>query len=542
MMCLLQAQSPSSDPRPGFSVVEASIADIRRALDQGRTTSRAITGQYLARLAQYNETLHAAITISPTALADADARDRERRLRLARGALHGIPVAVKDNIQTLDMPTTGGALAFRTLHAPYEATLVAQLRQAGAIIIAKTTLTELANWVSPGMPTGYNAILGYSSNPYDLRRVRQGTADVPALLPGGSSSGIGTAASLWAASVGSETSGSILNPSNQTLLVGIKPTVGRISRYGVIPISADQDTPGPMARSVADAAAMLGALEASAPDTHDSATRACSPPPGRDYTRLLRADGLRGARIGIPRAYFYDGEASLNLSRRGGLPAAQQGLMNEAIDAIRRAGAIVVDRANVPSIIALDPEHNLLEWPICAGADTIGAAPRACSIVLRYGMKRDFNAWLTSLGAAAPVRTLSELRAWNAAHEAAGAIAFGQGQLDASDAIDLERDAVRYRHDREKDLRLTRAEGIDAVLRAERLDALLFPAYLGAPLAARAGYPSIIVPFPAPVSAGEPPTPFGVTFTGTACSEPRLITLAYAFEQATKRRIPPALP
>jgi amidase len=296
-----------------------------------------------------------------------------------------------------------------------------------------------------------------------------------------------------------------------------------------------------MARSVADAATMLGALEASAPDAHDPATRSCTPPPGRDYTRLLRTDGLRGARIGIPRAYFYDSEASLGLSRRGGLPAAQQTLMTEAIDAIRRAGAVVVDRANVPSTVAIDPEHNVLEWPICSGADTIGPAPRACSIVLRYGMKRDFNAWLASLGTAAPVRTLSELRTWNAAHEADGAIAFGQGQLDASDAIDVERDAVRYRHDREKDLRLTRAEGIDAVLRAERLDALLFPAHFGASLAARAGYPSIIVPFPAPVRAGEPPTPFGVTFTGTACSEPRLITLAYAFEQATKRRVPPEL-
>jgi amidase len=225
-------------------VVEASISDLRAALEEGRTTSRAITTQYLARLERYNSVLHAAITINPDALKDADARDAERRQRRRRGPLHGIPVAVKDNIQAVGMPTTGGALAFRRWHAPYDATLVRRLRDAGAILIAKTTMTELANWVAFGMPAGYNAVLGYSVNPYDLRRVLQNGVEVPRHLPGGSSSGIGTAASLWAASVGTETSGSILSPAGENMLVGVKPTVGRISRHGVIPISADQDTPG----------------------------------------------------------------------------------------------------------------------------------------------------------------------------------------------------------------------------------------------------------------------------------------------------------
>ena len=215
-----------------------------------------------------------------------------------RGPLHGIPIAVKDNIHTIDMPTTGGALAFEGFVPPYEATLVKQLRDAGAIIIAKTGMTELANWIAgppTPMPTNYNAVSGYGFNPYDPRRdPRPATADGrPALATGGSSSGVGTAA-FWAANVGTETSGSILSPANQNMLVGIKPTVGRVSRYGVIPITADQDTPGPLAKTVADAAILLGALEGAAPDPNDPASRACMRQLGGDYRRFLNA-GLRRA-------------------------------------------------------------------------------------------------------------------------------------------------------------------------------------------------------------------------------------------------------
>jgi amidase len=541
-------QAPAS-----ISVVEASITDLRRAMADGRTTSRAITAQYLARIARYNGTLNAAITINPRALAEADARDRERREGRARGSLHGIPVALKDNIQTLDMPTTGGALAFARLRAPYEATVTARLRAAGAIILAKTTLTELANWVAAGMPAGYNALTRYSLNPYDPRldpRSREQEAP-PLLSPGGSSSGVGTAASFWAANVGTETSGSILNPANQNMLVGIKPTVGRISRHGVIPITADQDTPGPLARTVEDAARLLGALEGNEPDPNDPATGRCTPPRDGDYTPFLRGTGLRGARIGIPRAFFYDRlDSAASGGATGGLTAAQHQVMTEAIAAIRAAGATVVDPADLPSVIATPPADNLPEWRICVGRADAQRGDAGCSIVLKYGMKRDFNAWLASLGSDAPVKSLTELRAWNAAHAEEGAIRFGQDQLDASDGVDLAADRPRYLADRRTDLALTGRDGIDAALQAHGLDALLFPGYFGASVSARAGYPAIIVPFgmlpdtflpPLPRGVAARPAPFGVSFAGTACSEPRLIELAFAFEQATRRRVAPAL-
>src|SRR5437588_12554389 len=248
-----KAAAPKPATASQFSVFEASIPDMQAALKAGRTTSHAIVQQYLTRIATYEDKLHAAITVNPKALDEADERDRERSAGRIRGPLHGIPVALKDNIQTTDMPTTGGALAFDGMVPPYEATLTKHLRDAGAIIIAKTGLTELANYVAGGptpMPGNYNAVGGFGMNPYDPRRdPRDATFDGrPAMQTGGSSSGIGTAASFWAGNVGSETSGSILSPSNQNMLVGIKPTLGRISRSGVIPITADQDTAGPTAK------------------------------------------------------------------------------------------------------------------------------------------------------------------------------------------------------------------------------------------------------------------------------------------------------
>src|SRR5262252_2972508 len=293
-----------------FSVVEATISQMKAALEQRRVTSKDIVRQYLMRIATYEDQLHAAITVNPKAMEIADERDRERAQGRIRGPLHGIPIALKDNIHTTDMRTTGGALAFEHLMAPYEATLTKNLRDAGAIIIAKTGLTELANWVAGAptpMPGNYNAVGGQGYNPFDARKdPRDATFDGrPALATGGSSSGVGTSANFWAGNVGTETSGSVLSPSNQNMLAGIKPTVGRISRYGVIPITADQDTPGPMAKSVSDVAVMLGALEGPAPDPNDPATRTCMPPPGNDYTRFLKRDGLKGARIGVPREGYY---------------------------------------------------------------------------------------------------------------------------------------------------------------------------------------------------------------------------------------------
>jgi amidase len=338
------------------------------------------------------------------------------------------------------------------------------------------------------------------------------------------------------------------------MLVGIKPTVGRISRYGVIPITADQDTPGPMARTVADAAILLGVLEGAQPDPNDSATRACPPPPGRDYTRFLDSDGLRGARIGIPRAFFYERITPPGAqSPRGGLNDAQRKLMEEAIAVLKERGAIVVDPADIPSVVDTSAANNILNWSPCSGLDNAKGLDANCSVVLKYGMKRDFNAWLRSLGDRAPVKTLTELRQWNIAHQRAGAIKYGQAQLDISDEMDVQADRARYQADRRKDIYLAATHGIDEVMKSQRLDALLFPGVSSAGIAARPGYPTITVPFGfVPVSQGqggaafpagfEPrPAPFGVSFTGMACSEPKLIQIAYAFEQATKRRIPPAL-
>jgi amidase len=455
------------------------------------------------------------------------------------------------------MPTTGGALAFEGFVPPYEATLTRNLREAGAIVIAKTVMTELANWIAGSptpMPTNYSAVGGYGRNPYDPRRdPRETTADGrPALATGGSSSGIGTAASFWAANVGTETSGSILSPANQNMLVGIKPTVGRISRRGIIPITADQDTAGPMARTVTDAAILLGVLESATPDPDDAATRTCTPPPGRDYTKFLNPNGLKGARIGIPRTYFYS-EAKVPGREKpaGGLNEATAALMDEAIAVLKAQGAVVVDPADIPSVLETDPARSFLVWSTCSGADNARGRDAACSVVFKYGMKRDFNAWLATLGAAAPLKSLTGLRLWNLEHTRAGSLRYGQSNLDISDEMDLAADKSRYEADRARDLALAGTNGIEAVMKAQHLDALLFPGGSGASIAARPGYPTVIVPIgfvpnapqtsPFPAGFDARPAPYGASFTGLGCSEPRLIEIAYAFEQATKKRVPPQL-
>jgi amidase len=535
------------------SVVEASISDIRGALEQGRTTSRAIVQQYLLRIATYEDRLNAIVTVNPKAVEIADSLDRLRARGVILGPLHGIPVALKDNIHTVEMPTTGGSLAFADLVTPYDATLTRNLKAAGAIILAKTQLTELANWIASGMPGNYNALTGYGMNPWDPRRdPRDNSFDGrPVLGTGGSSSGTGTNVSFWAGNVGTETSGSILSPANQNMLAAIKPTVGRVSRYGVIPITADQDTPGPMTRTVADAAIMLGVLESAAPDSNDAATKLCPPPPARDYTKFLNPNGLTGARIGIPRAFFYNRTTGTN--PRGGLNDAQRKIMDEAIAVLKERGAVIVDPADIPSVVDTVAASNFLNWGVCGGLDNAKGRDADCSIAFKYGMKRDFNIWLKSLGAAAPVKTLAELRAWNIAHQRAGAIKYGQANLDVSDEMDLQADRARYEADRRKDVLLSATNGIDAALKAHRLDALLFPGVGSANIGARPGYPTVTVPFGfVPVTPGtganafpagfEPkPAPYNVSFTGTACSEPKLIELAFAFEQATKKRVPPPL-
>src|ERR1051326_479194 len=294
------------------------------------------------------------------------------------------------------------------------------------------------------------------------------------------------------------------------MLAGIKPTLGRISRYGIIPITADQDTAGPMAKTVTDVAIMLGAMESPAPDPNDPATRICTPPPNRDYRPFLKADGLKGARIGIPRANYYspitlDGETS----PRGGLTPEQAKVMADAIDILKKQGAIVVDPINIPSIVDKDPKNNLLAFGSCGGANQGKGHDSDFSVVLKYGMKRDFNKWLATLGPSAPVKTLTELRNWNLAHQAAGAIKYGQAALDISDELDVNADRARYEADRAKDIRLAGTNGIDAVMKSDNLDAVLFPGPNGANIAARPGYPTVIVPFGMVPNAPTPPFPAG---------------------------------
>jgi amidase len=552
---LALASAAVSEP---FDIVEATIPEMQAAMAAGRVTSRELVRLSLERIATYEDRLNATLAVNPNALREAEALDRERAQGKVRGPLHGIPIALKDNIQTADLPTTVGALALVGFVPPEDATLVANLRAAGAILIAKTGMTELANWVASGMPTNYNAVGGYGFNPYDPRRdPREATADGrPALATGGSSSGVGTAASFWAANVGTETSGSILSPANQNLLAAVKPTVGRISRFGIAPITADQDTAGPMARTVTDAAILLGALEGVAPDPKDEATSRC--PRVDDYVRFLDPKALAGARLGVPRAFFVDPVTPPGGKEpRGGLTPSQRELFEGALAKLRELGAVIVDPADVPSVVTPEASSNFLTWPVCSGYDNGKGKDADCSIVFKYGMKRDFNAWLAALGPNAPIKTLAELRQWNVGHQKMGAIKYGQALLDISDEMDVAADAPRYRLDRAKDLRLSAEQGLDRLIAERRLDAVLFAGGAGAGIAAKPGYPTVMVPLgfvenapeKAPVSPGPAfpagfdarPAPFGLSFSGLACSEPRLLALAYALEQATRRRVPPPL-
>ncbi len=542
-------KTEAAKPAP-FSVVEKSIPEMQAALKDGRVTSKDLVNQYLTRIGLYENKLHAAVSINPNALAQAEALDKERAAGKVRGPLHGIPIAIKDNIHTaVDLPTTGGAIAFRDYWPPYEATLVKNLKDAGAIIIAKSTLTELANWMA-GPPTqmesGYNAIRGQSYNPYDPRAQADGE---PELNTGGSSSGIGVAANMWAANVGTDTGGSVMSPSNANMLAGLRPTTGRVSRYGIIPVSLDQDTSGPMGKYVTDVAIMLGAMEGKAPDPNDPATTVCKPPENNDYVQFLKADALKGARIGIPRAAIYDPlQPPAPAARRPGLRPDELQSMTDAIAALKAAGAEVVEPADIPSLTSTDPQGNFALRAVCQ--TSFDGVDQFCSTIFNYGMKRDFNLWLATLGDKAPFKSLTELREWNLAHKDWGTIRYNQSRLDSSDKVDLVKDKARYDADRALGLKLTRDQGVDAVIAANKLDALMFPASSAAEFASRTGYPGLTVPYglvsnpgngPDAKPTGEKDRPFGVSFLGPLCSEPRILAIGYAFEQATTRRVPPPL-
>lgn len=546
-LALASCDKPASKAQAPFSVIEASIPDMQAAMKDGRTTSKEIVTQYLARIGMYEDKLHAAVAINPNALAEAEALDKERAAGHVRGPLHGIPVALKDNIMDKDdMPTSGGMLAFKTYMAPYDATLAANLKKAGAIIIAKSTMSELAGWFGGDpipTPGGYNGAAGQSYNPYDPRAKDDGT---PVLDTSGSSSGIGVAANLWTANVGTSTGGSIEGPSNANMLVGIRPSTGRISRYGIVPLTLDQDTAGPMAKTVTDAAIMLGALEGDA-DPNDARTTTCKPPANHDYTQFLKADALKGTRIGVPRGGIYTAFEMPGRPRPArSLREDELESMEGVIAAFKAAGAEVVDPANIPSAVATDPAKNLSLHGICQKASESKGPDELCSNVLRYGMKRDFNIWLASLDDKAPVKTLTEFLKWNLDHKDYGAIRYGQARLEVADSMDLDKDKARYEADRANDLKLTRDEGLDAIMNENKLDVVLFPGSNGANYATKAGYPIMTIPFgmtanPNPGAKGSPDKtrPFGISIVGKLCDEPRMLAIGYAFEQATKKRVPP---
>jgi amidase len=525
------AQSTPAQSR--LQLVEASLPELQLALTSRLITSEQLVQMYLNRIAAYDDAgpmLNSFIHLNPNALEEARARDRDRHRGLAHGPLFGIPVLLKDNINTLDMPTTAGSLSLQGSVPPTDAFITQKLREAGAIILGKATLTEFANFIAIGMPAGYSSLGGYGFNAYDPRPLPGGDGR-PVLTPGGSSSGPGIAASasLVAVAIGTETSGSILSPGSANGIVGIKPTVGLVSRTGILPITHDQDTAGPLARTVTDAAILLG--EIAGRDPNDPATAACLIQGNcfSDYTRFLNKHALRGARIAVPRVPYWNG-----------FTAAQTQLMLDAIAALREQGAFVADPYEIPNQAAISA------FGIC----TSFPAPANCSTVLMYGQKHDLNLYLTTRPNA-PVHTLADIIAFNNAHPVE-ALRYGQAIFLAANQLDTSpgsADTQRYLADRAMDLSLTRT-GLDAVFNGpdgirgtdDDFDAILFPQNRGAAAPAKAGYPSIVVPggFMPPSGQVVNPAPFGVTFTGRAFSEPTLIALAYAFEQATHHRQPPA--
>jgi amidase len=545
LLALLMRTAAAEEP---VCIENASIDELKDALAAGRTTSADLVRGYTARIEAYDRAgpqLNSIRELNPDALAIAGKLDAAKPKKSR--PLEGIPILIKDNIATGDAQhTTAGSLALAEAHAQRDATVAKLLRDAGAVILGKTNLTEFANILAVGMPSGYSSLGGQVRNPYAPEVNDKGIPFVP---PGGSSSGsaAAVAAGFAAAAIGTETSGSLLSPANQNGLVTVKPTVGLISRAGIIPIAASQDTAGPLTRTVRDAAILLNVLAVR--DPRDPATRQLQRPD--DYTKFLDPNGLRGARIGVP------GEPSDpgNDVYYKPLRPPQAAVMREAIAALEAAGATVI-RVNMPTrgwIGGPGTEAAILNTnPESASKNQVARIPA----IYLYELKHDMNAYLRDWAKDAKVRTLADIIAFNKAN-ADRALRFGQDIFLAAEETKGDLSEIEYKSARQMDLRSSRTLGIDAYMNEHKLDAILFPANTGASIAAKAGYPSVLVPGgmvtgPAPVPPGTatassdketPAYPYGVTFTGRAWSEPVLLRLAYAFEQATKaRRMPPGVP
>ena len=508
---LARAATTGASSTKDFEFAEATVASLQGSMGAGRLTSRELTRAYLERIEEVDRkgpSINSVIETNPDALSIAESLDRERKAGRVRGPLHGVPLLIKDNIDTADrMLTTAGSLALVDTRPARDAFVAQKLREAGAVTLGKTNLSEWANFRSTRSTSGWSARGGQTANPYALER-----------NPCGSSSGsaASVAANLCAVSVGTETDGSVVCPSSANSIVGIKPTLGLVSRSGIIPIAHSQDTAGPMARTVADAALLLGALAGT--DPRDPATAAGRGKAHADYTRFLDAAALRGARLGVARKFF-------------GFNDRVDKLMNEAIDVMKRHGATIVDPADLPSHGKFDDSE---------------------FEVLLYEFKADLNKYLASRGPASRARTLKDLIDFNERHREREMPYFGQEIFLRAQGKGPLTDKA-YLAALARNRRLSRAEGIDAVMSRHRLDALVAPT--GGPPwttdlvngdhfsggsstpAAVAGYPNVTVP-----AGFVHGLPVGVSFFGRAYSEPALIRLAYAFEQATKHRQPPKFP
>ncbi|PYQ32937.1 MAG: amidase [Acidobacteria bacterium] len=507
-----EAMPPDHGPAPGalpapFELEEMTVGEMQEGMRSGRYTARSLTEAYLGRIEAIDKrgpAINSMIELNPDALAIADALDAERKQKAPRGPLHGIPIVIKDNIETADrMHTTAGSLALADSIAQRDAFVAQRLRESGAVIIGKTNLSEWANFRSTHSTSGWSARGGQTRNPYSLDR-----------NPCGSSSGTGAAiaANLAAIGIGTETDGSVVCPASASGLVGIKPTLGLISRAGIIPIAHSQDTAGPMCRSVTDAAILLGALTGA--DERDPITKTAKGE--KDYTKFLDPNGLRGARIGVARKYF-------------GFNDATDRLMKESIEAIKHLGAAVVDPADMA---------------------TTGKYDESELDVLLFEFKADLNKYLSALPSNIKSRSLADLIRFNEENRDREMPYFGQELFErAQKKGPLTSEA--YKKALAKNHRMSRAEGIDAVIAKHKLDAIIAPT--GGPVwptdlingdhftggystaSAVAGYPHITVP--AGMAFG---LPVGMSFFGGAWSEAALIKFAYAFEQETKARQKPA--
>jgi amidase len=515
-------------------IENASLGELARALSGGDVTATGLVQAYLARIAAYDRAgplLNAVREANPEAAAIAARSDETDPAK--RRPLEGIPILIKDNVATGDAQhTTAGSLTLEGAKANADATVVRLLRQAGAVILGKANLTEFANILAIDMPAGYSSLGGQVKNPYAPELDDKG---VPIVPPGGSSSGsaVAVAAGLAAAAIGTETSGSLLSPASQNGVVTVKPTVGLISRAGILPIAHSQDTAGPLARTVRDVALLLNVLAAA--DPLDPATAELRRP--ADYTSALDRDGLKGARIGVPS----DPSDPANDFYYGPLPPRAAAVMREAVAVLEREGVTIV-RANIPTegwIGGPGTEMAILNRnPESATKNQPARRP----IVFVYELKHDLNLYLRDWAAGTAMATLADIIGFNSEH-ADRALRFGQDIFLAAEATRGALSELEYVSARQMDLRASRTLGLDAYMDEHRLDAVLFPGAIGAAIAAKAGYPSVQVPagFVSGIRDKETPDyPYGATFTGRAWSEPILLRLAYAFEQATKARRPPS--